>query len=43
MGKYRLRMALEAAARDTLKQTPWILAAAFATALAISIGRYFWG
>ena len=43
MGKYRLRMALEAAARDTLKQTPWLLAAAFATALAITLVQRFWG
>ncbi|MDE2802995.1 MAG: hypothetical protein OXK21_08945 [Chloroflexota bacterium] len=43
MGKYRLQMALEAAARDTLRSVPWILAAAFATALAITIGQRLWG
>ena len=43
MGKYRLRMAIEAAARDTLRKTPWILAAAFATALAISTWRHYAG
>ena len=43
MGKYRLLMALEGAARDTLKQLPWLLAAAFATALAISIWRHYAG
>ena len=43
MGKYRIRMALEAAARDTLRLVPWILAASFATALAISVVRHYLG
>ena len=43
MGKYRIQMALEAAARDTLRLAPWIIAASFATALAISVVRHFWG
>ena len=43
MGKYRLQMALEAAAKDTIGLLPWILAAAFATALAITIVQRLWG
>ena len=43
MGKYRLQMALEAAARDTLKRAPWLLAAAFAAALAFSIWQHYRG
>lgn len=43
MGRYRLQMALEAAARDTLRLTPWFLAAAFATALAITAWQRFLG
>ena len=43
MGKYRLQMALEVAARDTLKLTPWILAASFVTALAITVWQRYGG
>ena len=42
MGKYRLQMALEGAAKDTLGRAPWLLAAAFAAALAVSVWQRYW-
>ena len=41
MGRYRLQMALEAAAKDTTGRVPWLLAAALASALAISVWQRF--
>ncbi len=43
MGKYRLQMALEGAAKDTLGRVPWLLAAALAVALAVSVWQRYWG
>ena len=43
MGRYRLQMALEAAARDTLGRAPWLLAAAFTLALAVSLWQHYRG
>ena len=42
MGKYRLQMALEAAAEETFGRAPWLLAAAFAAALAVSVWQRYW-
>ena len=43
MGRYRLQMALEAAAKETLGRAPWLLAAAFIAALAISAWQHYRG
>ena len=43
MGKYRVQMALEAAAKETVGRVPWLLAAAFAIALAISVWQRYGG
>ena len=43
MGKYRLQMAFEAAAKDTLGRVPWLLAAAFAVALTVSVWQRYQG
>ena len=42
MGRYRLQMAVEAAAKDTLGRVPWLLAAAFAVALTVSVWQRYW-
>ena len=43
MGKYRLQMALEAAAKETLGRVPWVLAASVLIALAISVWQHYRG
>ena len=43
MGKYRVQMALEAAAKETMGRVPWLVAVAFATALAVSVWQRYGG
>ena len=43
MGKYRLQMAFESAAKDTLGRAPWLLVVAFVAALTFSPWQHYRG